>query len=416
MMKLELLSSQILLAIGIVILLSQVESIYAARRPPLATTTPRPRTGRATVATNGITTAGLPTIGTVGEPSQGTTTPQPPAETAMVTTNRIKPTDHTTGSPTIIGTVEQPSPATATSRSPAGTAEIITDAVTTPNEEVNVTGTTESPMTITPVEINNTNAATSDSEGANIMNTTPTISTEVTPFETNSTNAATSDEGDNIMSTTTPFEANSTESDDLNITTTARSPAVTAETTPEEINSTVTDVTATDEFVKASTDTPTIISSDEVREITTLSDTTSESQGSTPIQPVLTGITFTGLIIAITLAGATLLIICVIASVTIVVRIRRQKIQDRREINERDFVTVYNYVPRSEFNITRNAAYRTGQHGYSSSPSIRGGAVLTRTNRPKPLLPPRRYARLNNQQMEVSIDSQGYVRLPRPFV
>ena len=416
MMKLELLSSQILLAIGIVILLSQVESIYAARRPPLATTTSRPRTGRTTVATNGITTAGLPTIGTVGEPSQGTTTPQPPAETAMVTTNRIKPTDHTTGSPTIIGTVEQPSPATATSRSPAGTAEIITDAVTAPNEEVNVTGTTESPMTITPVEINNTNAATSDSEGANITNTTPTISTEVTPFETNSTNAATSDEGDNIMSTTTPYEANSTESDDLNITTTARSPAVTAETTPEEINSTVTDVTATDEFVKASTDTPTIISSDEVTEITTLSDTTSESQGSTPIQPVLMGVTFTGLIIAITLAGATLLIICVIASVTIVVRIRRQKIQDRREINERDFVTVYNYVPRSEFDITRKAAYRTGQHGYSSRPGIRGGAVLTRTNRPKPLLPPRRYARLNNQQMEVSIDSQGYVRLPRPFV
>ena len=406
MMKLELLLSQILLVIGIVILLSQIDGIYAAIRPPLATTTSRPRTERATVAINGTTTAGLPTIhgGTVaiGEPSPATTTPQPPAETAMITTNGIKPTDQTTGSPTI-GTAEQPSPATATARPPAGsTAEIITvttDAVTTPNEEVNVTGTTdhEAPTTITPVESNNTNAATSDSE-----------------------------EGDNITSTTTLFEANSTESDDLNITTTARSPAVTAETTPdhEEINSTVTDVATTDEFVKT-TDISTIISSDEGTETATLSDT-SEPQGSMSIQsnqPFLTGITLTGLIITITMVGTTLLIICVIASVTIIVRIRRQKIQDRRErkneIDGGDFVTVYDYIPQSAFSyhITRNAAYRTGQPRYSSRPSIRGGAVLTRTNRPKPLLPPRRYGRLNNQrQMEVSIDSEGYVRLPRPFV
>ena len=371
MMKLELLSSQILLVIGIVILLSQID--------------------------------GLPTIGTVGEPSLATITPPPPAETAMVTTSGVKPTDQTTGSPTTIGTVEQPSPATATTTPPArSTAEIITvntDAVTTPNEEVNVTGTTdhEAPTTITPVESNNTNAATSDSE-----------------------------EGDNITSTTTPFEANSTESDDLNITTTARSPDITAETTPdhEEINSTVTDVTTTDEIVKT-TDISMIISSDGATEIATLSDTTSELQGSTSIQsnqPFLTGITLTGLIVTITMVGATLLIICVIASVTIIVRIRRQKIQDRRErkneIDEGDFVTVYDYIPQSAFNynITRNAAYSTGQPRYSSRPSIRGGAVLTRTNRPKLLLPPRKYGWLNNQKMEVSIDSEGYVRLPRPFV
>ncbi len=398
-----------MLAIAIIIIiLSQIDIIYAAKWPPLATTTPyyRPRSGRAKATTDGLMTTdhatGSPTIGTVGLPSPAI--PQPPAETSQSVTNDI----------------------------------ITTDAVTTPNEELNVTGTTGSPTTIPPIEINTTNItpsldnttnATSD-EGVNITSTTgaPTISTTATPIEIKST---TSDEDVNITNTTrsplvsttvTPSEANGT--DDPNITATT----VISETTvtPEEINSTVTDGTITDEFVN-NTDTS---NSDEVTEITTLSDTTSESQVSTtllnqPNPPLLRGITFTGLIIASTIVGATLLIICVIASITIVVKIRRQKVHDRRERREEgdstDFVAVYNYVPRrSEFDITRNAAYRTGQQQarapYSSRPNIHGGAVLTRTNRPKPMLPPRRYTRLNDQRMEVSIDSQGYVRVPRPFV
>ena len=214
----------------------------------------------------------------------------------------------------------------------------------------------------------------------------------------------------------TSFESNST--DGPNITGTARLPTAIAKTMPEEINST--DITTTDEFNITSTFTI----NDE--EITTLSDetkseATSGSQNSTAIEqldqssgPLLYGITFTGVIVASSLGGLTCLVVCVIASVMITVKIYRRKIHRRQrirreEISATNFLAVY--VPWPEVDMTRNAAYHSGQqvradlNVYSSRPS--NGAVLSRNGRPKPMLPPRRYAQLNDRQMNVSVDSQG---------
>ena len=166
--------------------------------------------------------------------------------------------------------IRQPTLATvtATPRSPdARTATIITngiestDAAITPNEELNITGTTGSPTTITLVEINSTDAATSDEE-LNVTDTTrsPAVTTNFKAM---------------------PFEINST--DELNITATTKSPTTIAKTIPEEINST--NVTTTDEFIISSTSEI----SDGVAESTTLADgarseATSEPQSTTAIK------------------------------------------------------------------------------------------------------------------------------------
>ena len=340
-----------------------------------------------------------------------------PAGTATVTANAIKATDPITQSPTTEA-AGRPSLATATPRSPVSTATIVnngitksTGASTTPgptHEELNATSATGSPTIITPVENNSTDAATSESdEGINITDSTgaPIVATETT---------------------VTPFESNGTDEIEVNTTATTSSPTAIVKTVPEKVNNT--DITATDDII-TTTDTSTI--NDRVIETTTPSNGAkagpiTESRGSTGAhssRPLLKGITLTGLIVASILGGLTLLIIFVTVSVIIAVKIHKQRFirRERREVvNATNVLAVHNYVPWQEFEVTKNAAYRTGlgQQAravyYPSRPS--DGAVLSRSNRPKAMLPPGRYARLNNQKIEASIDSEGYVKIPRPFV
>ena len=319
----------------------------------------------------------------------------------------------------IIHAVREPLLSTATPRPPDESTTAITSGIRTTNaatppvgEEVNDTGTNESPTTITPVEINSTSTAVSD-EGLNNTDTStsgsPTMSTKSTPIvEINST-----DDEFNVTATTSPATTN-------------------ANTTSKQINSS--DITTTDEF--NITDASAI--SEVVTEISTpsngpRSEATSESQalGSTTIveqvdrssRSVLYGITLTGVVVASTLGGLTCLVICIVASGMIAVKVYRQNIHKRQKVR-RERVSATNflavYVPWPEVEVARNPAYRTGQQvrtegdAYSHRPS--NGAVVSRSNRPKPMLPPRRYARISSGQIDASLDSYGYVKLPEPFV
>ena len=314
----------------------------------------------------------------------------------------------------IIHAVREPLLSTATPRPPDESTTAVTNGIRTTNaatppvsEEHNDTETNESPTTTRPVEISSTTAAVSD-QGLNSTDTStsgsPTMSTKSTPF----------------------VEINSTDIDDeFNATATTN-----ANTVPEQINSS--DITTTDEF--NITDTSAI--SEVVTEITTpsngaRSEAASESQGNTTTieqvdrssRSVLYGITLSGVVVASTLGGLTCLVICIVASGMIAFKVYRQNIHRRQKV-ERERVSATNflavYVPWPEVEVTRNPAYRTGQQvsteGNAYSPRPSNGAVVSRSNQPKPMLPPRRYARISSGQIDASMDSYGYVKLPRPFV
>lgn len=135
--------------------------------------------------------------------------------------------------------------------------------------------------------------------------------------------------------------------------------------------------------------------------------------------PFLQGITLTAIVVVSILGGSTCLIICVVVSVAIAVNIKRWKVRrSRRETSTTHTHTLAVNMP--DFDMTNNSAYHSGQQGraitgngmnvYTARPSSR--ASNTQNNQPKASVLPDRYA--PNNRVDLSVDSLGYVKLPKP--
>ena len=134
--------------------------------------------------------------------------------------------------------------------------------------------------------------------------------------------------------------------------------------------------------------------------------------------PILHGITLTAVIVVSVLGGLTCLTSCIIVSLLIAVKVKHKK-RNRSRQREASATTVRAAnVQQPEFVMTDNNAYRSGQQGranmnlYSARPSSR--AETGHTNMPETAAPPNSYVQSPYNRIDVSMDSQGYVKLPRP--
>ena len=133
--------------------------------------------------------------------------------------------------------------------------------------------------------------------------------------------------------------------------------------------------------------------------------------------PFLKGIVLTAAIVVGILGGLTCLIICVAAIVVISVQIHKQRKPNRsRRVTSSIHTAAVN---AQSFDMTSNTAYRCGQqvrtnnmNEYSIRPSSRTSTA--QNNHSEALVLPSRYVQTPNNRMDISVDSLGYVRLPKP--
>ena len=138
--------------------------------------------------------------------------------------------------------------------------------------------------------------------------------------------------------------------------------------------------------------------------------------------PFLKGITLTAIVVVSVLGGMTSLIVCVVVSVAITVKIKqRKRRRNRREASTTHAHTVAVNVQRPDFDMTNNTAYHSGPQArasnndntnvYVTRPSSR--ASTTQNNQPEASIFPNSYLQARNNRVDVSVDSLGYVKVPK---
>lgn len=151
-----------------------------------------------------------------------------------------------------------------------------------------------------------------------------------------------------------------------------------------------------------------------------------QPENSHPQQLLLKGIVLTAVIVVSILGGLTCLIMCTIVTVAISVKVHKQRKQNRSGRPTSTTNTVA--VNVQSFDMTNNTAYYSGQqveqvrtnnrNVYSPQPSSRATGAQNSEHMHSELeapVIPRRYLQTPpNNRVDISVDSLGYVRLPRP--
>ena len=140
--------------------------------------------------------------------------------------------------------------------------------------------------------------------------------------------------------------------------------------------------------------------------------------------PFLKGIVLTAIIVVSILGGLSCLIICTVVTVAISVKIHNQRNQNRSIRGTSTSTIDAGAANVQSFDMRSNTAYmHCGQQArtsntnvYSLRPSSRASNIQNadHTRSQAPVLPSRYMQTPNNRMDIISIDSLGYVRLPKP--
>ena len=160
---------------------------------------------------------------------------------------------------------------------------------------------------------------------------------------------------------------------------------------------------------------------------TNLTDSQDVSSGTQPADPthpsLLNGIVLTAIIVVSILGGLTCMIICAVVTVVVSVKINKRRKQNKRRRRESSTINATAVNVRS-FDMTSNTAYRCGGqvtggniNVYSPRPNSRASNTQNADHSTAefvaPVLPSR-YVHMPNNRMDISVDSLGYVKLPKP--
>ena len=158
-----------------------------------------------------------------------------------------------------------------------------------------------------------------------------------------------------------------------------------------------------------------------IGEETNNTDILTSSQPDLSHPPFLKGIVLTAIIVVSILGGLSCLIICTVVTVAISVKIHNQRKQNRSTRGTSTIDT--GAVNVQSFDMRSNTAYmHCGQQArtsnmnvYSLRPSSRASNVQNadHAHSQAPILPSR-YMQTPNNRMDISVDSLGYVKLPKP--
>jgi hypothetical protein len=138
---------------------------------------------------------------------------------------------------------------------------------------------------------------------------------------------------------------------------------------------------------------------------------------------LLKGIVLTAIIVVSLLGGLSCLIMCTVVTVAISVKIHHRRKQDRTRRGTSAVETTATVNVQS-FDMMSNAAYQCGEqvrtsntNVYSPRPSSRASnvqnAYADHAHSEASVLP-NRYRQTPNHPVDISVDSLGYVRLPKP--
>ena len=138
--------------------------------------------------------------------------------------------------------------------------------------------------------------------------------------------------------------------------------------------------------------------------------------------PFLNGIVLTAIIVISILGGLSCLIMCTVVTVAISVKIHNQRKQKLNRSRRGTSTIDTGAVNVQSFDMRSNTAYHCGQQARTSNTNVYSPRSSSRasnvqnadhTRYEAPVLPSR-YMQTPNNRVDISVDSLGYVKLPKP--